>query len=48
MAKHIGFISTRFAGTDGVTLEVGKWAKIPLSKHDPFEFRFWPEQKSCL
>ncbi len=27
-SHHIGFISTRFAGTDGVSLETGKWAKI--------------------
>ena len=26
--KHIGFISTRIAGTDGVSLEIGKWAAI--------------------
>jgi len=26
--KRIGFISTRFHGTDGVTLEAGKWAHI--------------------
>jgi glycosyltransferase involved in cell wall biosynthesis len=26
--KHIGFISTRFHGTDGVTLEAAKWAQI--------------------
>ncbi len=26
--KHIGFISTRIAGTDGVSLEIGKWADI--------------------
>ena len=26
--KNIGFISTRFAGTDGVSLEVAKWASI--------------------
>jgi hypothetical protein len=25
--KSIGFISTRFAGTDGVFLETGKWAE---------------------
>ncbi len=25
---HIGFISTRFAGTDGVSLETGKWARV--------------------
>ncbi len=28
MAKRIGFISTRFAGTDGVTLEANKWAEV--------------------
>ncbi len=26
--KHIGFISTRFAGTDGVSLEASKWAEV--------------------
>ncbi len=26
--KHIGFVSTRFAGSDGVSLESAKWAKI--------------------
>jgi len=26
--KRIGFLSTRFHGTDGVTLEAAKWAKI--------------------
>ena len=28
MGKNIGFISTRFAGTDGVSLEAAKWAQI--------------------
>jgi glycosyltransferase involved in cell wall biosynthesis len=28
MPKNIGFISTRFAGTDGVTLEASKWAQV--------------------
>jgi glycosyltransferase involved in cell wall biosynthesis len=28
MGKRIGFVSTRFAGTDGVTLESSKWAEI--------------------
>jgi len=28
MEKNIGFISTRFAGTDGVTLESSKWAQV--------------------
>ncbi|MCH5373874.1 MAG: glycosyltransferase family 4 protein, partial [Planctomycetes bacterium] len=27
-AKRIGFISTRIAGTDGVSLEIGKWADV--------------------
>lgn len=26
--KNIGFVSTRFAGTDGVSLEADKWARI--------------------
>lgn len=28
MGKNIGFISTRFAGTDGVSLESAKWAEV--------------------
>ena len=28
MTRHIGFVSTRFAGTDGVSLEARKWADI--------------------
>ncbi|MGD9080765.1 MAG: glycosyltransferase family 4 protein, partial [Desulfobacterales bacterium] len=28
MPKNIGFVSTRFAGTDGVTLEASKWAAV--------------------
>lgn len=28
MAERLGFISTRFAGTDGVSLESAKWAEI--------------------
>ncbi len=27
-AKNIGAISTRFAGTDGVSLEMAKWADV--------------------
>jgi mannosylglucosylglycerate synthase len=27
-ARHIGFVSSRFAGTDGVSLEAGKWATV--------------------
>ncbi|MCF8082306.1 MAG: glycosyltransferase family 4 protein [Deltaproteobacteria bacterium] len=26
--KHVGFISTRIAGTDGVSLEIEKWARV--------------------
>jgi mannosylglucosylglycerate synthase len=28
MGKNIGFVSTRFCGTDGVTLEASKWAEV--------------------
>ncbi|MCF7854137.1 MAG: glycosyltransferase family 1 protein, partial [Candidatus Pacebacteria bacterium] len=28
MSQRIGFISTRFAGTDGVSLESAKWAQV--------------------
>lgn len=28
MARNIGFVSTRFAGTDGVSLESAKWAEV--------------------
>ena len=28
MAERVGFISTRFAGTDGVSLEAAKWAEV--------------------
>jgi glycosyltransferase involved in cell wall biosynthesis len=28
MGKNIGFVSTRFAGTDGVSLESAKWAQL--------------------
>ena len=28
MGKHIGFVSTRFAGNDGVSLEATKWSEI--------------------
>jgi len=27
-SRRIGFISTRFAGTDGVSLETSKWASV--------------------
>jgi len=39
MAKNIGFVSTRFAGTDGVTLEASKWAQVFKSAgHNYFWF----------
>jgi len=39
MEKNIGFISTRFAGTDGVTLESSKWAEVALRYgHNVFWF----------
>ena len=28
IGKNIGFVSTRFAGTDGVSLEASKWARL--------------------
>ena len=28
MTKNIGFVSTRFAGADGVSLESSKWADV--------------------
>ncbi len=28
MERNIGFVSTRFSGTDGVTLEASKWAEV--------------------
>jgi glycosyltransferase involved in cell wall biosynthesis len=39
MHKNIGFISTRFAGTDGVSLESSKWADVlQQSGHKCFWF----------
>jgi glycosyltransferase involved in cell wall biosynthesis len=39
MRKNIGFVSTRFAGTDGVSLESSKWADIlQQSGHSCFWF----------
>lgn len=38
MSKNIGFVSTRFAGTDGVTLETSKWAEV--LKKDGHQY-FW-------
>jgi glycosyltransferase involved in cell wall biosynthesis len=33
MHLNIGFVSTRFSGTDGVTLEASKWAEVLESNH---------------
>ncbi len=50
--KNIGFISTRIAGTDGVSLEIGKWAAV-LERND-FECFYFsgendrPPQKCML
>ena len=39
MGKNIGFVSTRFAGTDGVTLESSKWSEVlEESGHSCFWF----------
>lgn len=39
MGKNIGFVSTRFAGTDGVTMEACKWARVFNRKgHNCFWF----------
>ena len=39
MGKHIGLVSTRFSGTDGVSLESSKWAEVlRCSGHDIFWF----------
>ena len=39
MPKNIGFVSTRFAGTDGVTMEASKWAQVLKSAgHNYFWF----------
>jgi glycosyltransferase involved in cell wall biosynthesis len=55
MNKNIGFVSTRFAGTDGVTLEAAKWAEAFENNghrcywfagkldHDPERSLFVPE-----
>lgn len=39
MAKKIGFISTRFSGTDGVSMEASKWAAVlKQAGHECFWF----------
>ena len=39
MPARIGFVSTRFAGTDGVSLEAAKWAQV-LSQRQHLNFWF--------
>jgi len=54
MAKksRIGFISTRFAGTDGVSLETKKWVAVLKDMgHECFFFAGesdWPEERSFV
>ncbi|MBW1940617.1 MAG: glycosyltransferase family 4 protein [Deltaproteobacteria bacterium] len=39
MVKNVGFVSTRFSGTDGVTLEASKWSEVfEKSGHNSFWF----------
>lgn len=51
-SKRIGFISTRFAGTDGVSLETAKWVKVLTSLgYDCFYFAGesnWSEDQTYL
>lgn len=50
--KNIGFISTRIAGTDGVSLEINKWADVlERNKYNCFYFAGSldrPQEKSFL
>jgi glycosyltransferase involved in cell wall biosynthesis len=50
--SRIGFISTRLAGTDGVSLETRKWSDILTSLgHECFYFAGeseWPEERSYV
>lgn len=39
MGSHIGFVGTRFAGTDGVSLESAKWAEV-LWDHEHISYWF--------
>ena len=49
--KNIGFVSTRFAGIDGVSLEASKWSEVlEQNGHNCFwfageldDFRFYDE-----
>jgi len=50
--KRIGFVSTRFAGTDGVSLEVRKWVHVLEELgHECFFFAGeseWEEERSIV
>jgi len=50
--SRIGFVSTRLAGTDGVSLETAKWVKILTGLgHECFFFAGeldWPEERSYV
>jgi mannosylglucosylglycerate synthase len=51
-AVRIGFVATRLAGTDGVSLEAAKWAQI-LSELGHVCFAFagesdWPAEQTCV
>ncbi|MBE0410074.1 MAG: glycosyltransferase family 4 protein [Anaerolineales bacterium] len=50
--NHIGFISTRLSGTDGVSLEVVKWVNVLSGMgHECFYFAGeseWPDERSYL
>jgi len=49
---RIGFVSTRLAGTDGVSLETAKWANVLTEMgHECFYFAGevdWPEERSYV
>jgi len=50
--KNVGFISTRLAGTDGVSLESEKWANA-FEQEGLTCYYFageldWPSERSCL
>jgi len=51
-SKRIGFVSTRFAGTDGVSLETLKWVKVLRGlEHENFCFAGetdWPQERAYV
>jgi glycosyltransferase involved in cell wall biosynthesis len=49
MQQNIGFISTRFAGTDGVSLESAKWAEVLWEdKHISFWYAGWLDRAASI